>query len=259
VAAPRPRRRLGLALGGGAARGFAHVGVIEVLEAEGLRPDVVVGTSAGSLVGALYCAGLDPAALRRAALALDEGALGDWTLTGRGVLRGRALQDTVNRLVDQRPIERFRIPFAALATDLYNGRPRLLRSGNAGLAVRASSAVPGVFEPVRIDGRELVDGGLASPVPVRAARQLGADVVVAVDISAKPVFQETDSMAAVLLQTFTIMVGHLAAAEMREADVGITPAVGDLSSADFGQRLLAMSEGAKAARAAVARVRGVLE
>lgn len=252
------RPRIALALGGGAARGFAHVGVIEALTQAGVKADLVVGTSAGSLVGALHASGMNPAALRSAALSLEEGALGDWTLGSKGLLKGRALQDLVNRMVGSRPIERFPVPYAAVACDLYNGRARLLRSGDAGLAVRASSAVPGVFEPVRIDGREYVDGGLVSPVPVRPARELGADIVIAVDIGSRPVFQETDTMARVLLQTFTIMSQHLAAQELREADVVVAPAIGDLGSGDFRQRTLAIEEGRKAASAALPAIRAAI-
>ncbi len=252
VPAPAPRRpRLALALGGGAARGFAHVGVIEVLERVGIRPDLIVGTSAGSVVGALYASGMTARALREAALSLEEGMLGDWSLSVRGVLRGRALQDAVNRWVGARSIERFAIPYAAVMTDLYDGSMRLARSGDAGLAVRASSAVPGVFEPVRIGEREYVDGGLVSPMPVRAARALGADLVIAVDISAKPRFQETDSLLRVLLQAFAIMSQHLAAPELREADFALTPAVSDRGSADFSDRVGAIALGAQAMQSAL--------
>lgn len=247
---PRPPR-LALALGGGAARGFAHVGVIEVLEQAGIRPDVVVGTSAGSVVGALYASGMNPRALREAALSLEEGMLGDWSLQVRGVLRGKALQDTVNRWVGGRAIERFALPYAAVMTDLYDGSMRLARSGDAGLAVRASSAVPGVFEPVRIGEREYVDGGLVSPVPVRAARSMGADLVLAVDISSKPRFQETDTLPRVLLQAFAIMSQHLAARELLEADLVVSPSVGDRGSADFSDRVGAIALGAQAMRAAL--------
>lgn len=256
--APR-KPRIALALGGGAARGFAHVGVIEVLEQAGVRPDLIVGTSAGSLVGALYASGMTPAALRGAALSLDEGVLGDWTIGARGVLRGRALQDMVNRLVGGRPIERFPIPFAAIACDLYNGRPTMMRAGDAGRAVRASSAVPGVFEPVKIEGREYVDGGVVSPVPVRSARGLGGEIVIAVDISSKPRFQQTDTLAQVLLQTFTIMGERLAEHELHEADVVVAPLVGDLGSGDFTQRTLAIQEGQRAARAVLPQLRAAIE
>jgi NTE family protein len=249
--------RLGLALGGGAARGFAHVGILRALEDAGIRPAVVAGTSAGSLVGALYASGMAPDRLEAVALGLEQGALGDWSLSLRSLMRGQALQSIVNRHVSARPIERFPIPYAAVVTDLYNGEMRVLRSGDAGTAVRASSAVPGVFEPVRIDGREYVDGGLSSPIPVRAARSLGADVVIAVDISARPKFQSTDSMPAILLQTFAIMSGHLAEAELVEADLVLRPEVGDLAAAEFSGRQHAVQQGRMAVRRHLPEIRAL--
>lgn len=253
-AAPR-RPRIAYALGGGAARGFAHVGVIAVLERSGIRPDLIVGTSAGSVVGALYASGLDARGLHTQAMRLEEAAIGDWTISARGVLRGRALQDLINRLVQGRRIERFPIPFAAVVTDLYNGALKLIREGDAGLAVRASSAVPGIFQPVSIAGREYVDGGLSSPVPVHPARALGADIVIAVDIAAKPTFQATGTLPQVLLQTFSIMGEHLAENELRSADVVIRPGVGGLASADFSNRARAMGEGERAALEALPKIR----
>jgi NTE family protein len=241
LAARRPI--IGLALGGGAARGFAHVGVIAALEKVGIQPDWIVGTSAGSLVGALYASGLNAAALRAAALALDEASLGDWTFRGRGVLRGQGLQDLVNRLVNNKRIEQFPRRFAATATDLYNGSLKLFVSGDCGVVVRASSAVPTVFEPVTLDGREYVDGGLASPIPVGSARRLGCDVVIAVDISAKPSFQPTETMPQVLLQTFAIMGRSLAERELLDADVQVRPAVSDLGAANFEARVRAIADG----------------
>ncbi len=239
---------LALALGGGAARGFAHIGVLEVLEGLAIRPEWVIGTSAGSLVGALYASGMPLSELKRQALALDEADLGDWTITGRAPLKGEALERLVNRLVGNKAIESFPIKYAAVATDLFNGKPIYFVRGNAGQAVRASSSVPGVFEPVVIRGRDYVDGGLVSPIPVSAARALGARKVIAVDISAKPRFQETDSIPKVMLQTFAIMGQQLAAYELARADVVISPEVGDLGSGDFSQRLRAVSEGARSAQ-----------
>jgi NTE family protein len=239
---------LALALGGGAARGFTHIGVIEVLEGLGIRPEWVVGTSAGSLVGALYASGMSVADLKKQALALDEAELGDWTITGRGPLKGEAIERLVNRLISNKPMESFPIKFAAVATDLFNGKPIYFTRGNAGQAVRASSSVPGVFEPVSIRGRDYVDGGLVSPIPVSAARALGAKKVIAVDISAKPKFQSTDSMAQMFLQTFAIMGQQMGATELAGADVAIVPEVGDLSAGDFSQRLRSIEEGSRAAR-----------
>lgn len=240
---------LGLALGGGAARGFTHIGVLEVLEDLGIRPEWVVGTSAGSLVGALYASGMPLAELKRQALLLEESDLGDWTITGRGPLKGEAIEKMVNRLIGNKPIESFAIKFAAVATDLFNGKPIYFSRGNAGQAVRASSSVPGVFEPVSIRGRDYVDGGLVSPVPVSAARSLGARKVIAVDISAKPRFQPTDSIPQVFLQTFAIMGQQLGINELAKADVVIVPEVGDLGSGDFSQRSRAVDEGRRAAAA----------
>jgi NTE family protein len=238
---------LALALGGGAARGFSHIGVIEVLEGLGVRPEWVVGTSAGSLVGALYASGMSIAELKKQALALDEAELGDWTITGRGPLKGEAIERLVNRLVGNKVMEAFPIKFAAVATDLFNGKPIYFTRGNTGQAVRASSSVPGVFEPVSIRGRDYVDGGLVSPIPVSAARALGAKKVIAVDISAKPKFQSTDSMPQMFLQTFAIMGQQMGATELARADVVIVPEVGDLSAGDFSQRARSIEEGSRAA------------
>jgi NTE family protein len=239
---------LALALGGGAARGFAHIGVIEVLEGLGVRPEWVVGTSAGSLVGALYASGMSLVEMKKQALALAEADLGDWTITGRGPLKGEAIERLVNRLVANKAMETFPIKFAAVATDLFNGKPIYFTSGNTGQAVRASSSVPGVFEPVSIRGRDYVDGGLVSPIPVSAARALGAKKVIAVDISAKPKFQSTDSMPQMFLQTFAIMGQQMGATELSKADVAIVPEVGDLSAGDFSQRLRSIEEGNRSAQ-----------
>lgn len=245
----KAKPRLGLALGGGAARGFAHVGVIAVLESAGIVPDIIVGTSAGSLVGALYASGLNAAALKAQSLALEESILGDWSLSARSVVKGQALQDYINRLVGNRRIEQFPRRFAATATDLYNGQLRLFVSGNCGLAVRASSCVPAVFEPVAFEGREYVDGGLVSPIPVSSTRRLGCDVVIGVDISARPSYQATETLPQVLLQTFAIMGQKLAEGELREADFQIRPSVSDLGATSFDARRRSIEEGEKAMRA----------
>jgi NTE family protein len=239
---------LALALGGGAARGFSHIGVIEVIESLGIRPEWVVGTSAGSLVGALYASGMSVPELKKQALALDEADLGDWTMTGRGPLKGEAIERLVNRLIGNKAMELFPIKFAAVATDLFNGKPIYFTRGNTGQAVRASSSVPGVFEPVSIRGRDYVDGGLVSPIPVSAARALGAKKVIAVDISAKPKFQSTDSMPQMFLQTFAIMGQQMGANELARADVVISPEVGDLNAGDFSQRARSIEDGSSAAK-----------
>lgn len=247
--------KIGLALGGGAARGFAHIGVIKALEAQGIVPDIVVGTSAGAVVGSLYSSGLSGFELQKIALDIDESQIGDWSLPDRGVFKGEALQNFINRAVANRPLEKLPRSFAVVATDLKSGEAALFRSGNTGMAVRASSAVPGVFQPVNINGRDYVDGGLVSPIPVRAARGLGADFVIAVDISVNPRDARTASTFDVLLQTFAIMGQSIGRYEKTEADIVIRPVTAELPATDFAGRHRAVLEGEKAAAAAMADIK----
>jgi len=251
---PRPPR-LALALGGGAARGFAHIGVIQVLEESGIKPDLVVGTSAGSLVAALYASGKGGAELQTLADAMDETAFADWSFPGRGLLRGEALAKFVREHTAGRQIEQMRLPLGIVATDLDSGQPILFQRGDPGVAVRASSAVPAVFQPVRIGSREYVDGGLVSPVPVRFAQQMGGEVVIAVDITAAPEGNATGDPLRMLLQTFAIMGRSINNFELREADVVIRPKLAGVSSADFGARKRSILAGREAMLAALPDLR----
>jgi NTE family protein len=259
AAAPKPPR-IGLALGGGAARGFAHVGVIQVLEENGIHPDLVAGTSAGSLVAALYASGRNGAQLQQAALDMDEAAFTDWTLPlfNRGMLRGEALARYVNAQVQNKPIEAMRLPLGILATDLGSGQGTLFQRGDTGTAVRASSAVPAVFLPVKIGSREYVDGGLVSPVPVRSARQMGAELVIAVDISAAPEGNPSADTLQVLLQTFAIMGKSINSWELRDADVVVRPALVGVGSADFTAKKRAIDAGRAAMTAALPQLRAAI-
>lgn len=251
--------RIGLALGGGAARGFAHIGVIKVLESQGIYPEIIVGTSAGSVVGAMYAAGNNGFALQKMALEMDESTLSDWSLPffskSSGVLKGEALQNYVNKMVVNLPLEKMKKPFGAVATDLSSGLPVLFRRGNTGLAVRASSSVPGVFQPVKINDKQYVDGGLVSPVPVRFAREMGADFVIGVNISTSPGAQNASSSVDVLMQTFTIMGQSLNYFELQNADVVIRPELPNMSGTDFAGRNLAILAGERAAHAMLAELK----
>jgi NTE family protein len=242
VAAPR-RPRIGLALGGGAARGFAHIGVIQALEENGFAPDLVVGTSAGSLVAALFASGKNGRDLAAIADAMDETAFADWSYPGRGLIRGEALARFVRDKTNRRDIEQMRIPLGIAATDLDSGEGILFRSGDTGTAVRASSAVPAVFQPVKIGTREYVDGGLSAPIPVHHARQMGAEFVIAVDISAHPEGNATGDAARMLLQTFAIMGRSLKNYELKDADVILQPALAGVSGADFTTRRQSIKAG----------------
>jgi NTE family protein len=247
--------KIGLALGGGAARGFAHIGVIKALETSEITPDLIVGTSAGSVVGALYAAGFSAFEIQRLALQLAESDFTDWALFDRGFLKGEALEAFVNKQVNKRPIESLKRRFAAVATDLATGQPTVFTRGDVGQAVRASATVPGVFAPVVIRGREYVDGGLVSPIPVSAARKLGADIVIAVDISGRPSGKKGAGSLDLLLDTIAIMSTTLGGYELRDADIVIRPKIQDLPAANFQQRHTAIMEGEKAGFAAIPAIR----
>ena len=258
--AERREVRLGLALGGGAARGFAHVGVIQALEEAGLRPSHVAGTSAGSLVAALYASGKTPAELVRVAESMQEAEITDWMLPilNRGALRGEALAKYVNTQVGGKTMEQMQIPLGIVATDLGNGQAITFRRGNTGAAVRASSAVPAVFQPVRLGDREYVDGGLVSPVPVRQTREMGANFVIAVDISSRPEDAKTSDIFKVLMQTFSIMGKSISQLELTQADVVVRPVLPNVGSAEFSARKKSIEAGRAAMKLALPQVKAEL-
>ncbi|WP_027014914.1 patatin-like phospholipase family protein [Comamonas composti] len=247
--------RIGLALGGGAAKGFAHIGVIKMLEANGFTPAVVSGTSAGAVVGSMYASGMNSFELQEKAVALDEARIRDLQLSSGGLILGQKLEDYVNEQVQRKPLEQMSKPFVAIATRLEDGQRTVFARGNTGQAVRASSSVPGVFQPVSIGQYHFVDGGITSPVPVDAARKLGADIVIAVDISNKAQGKAPSHMLGALNQSIAIMGQKLGQAELARADIIIRPRVLDIGPADFSQRASAIVEGEKAAMAVMPRIR----
>jgi len=244
---PSRKPVLGLVLGAGAARGFAHIGVIKALESQGIRPDLVVGSSAGSVIAALLASGATGNELNRLALNLDEATIADWGLpfAGRfgGLIKGEALQAMVNREVRNKTIEQMNLPLGIVATELQTGKGVLFRSGNTGLAVRASCSVPGVFQPASINGKEYVDGGLVAPVPVSYARQMGATIVIAVNISSEPLHQDASGTFGVLQQTISIMQNSINQYELKSADIAIQPQLKQMSGSDFKARNAAILAG----------------
>jgi len=229
---------LALALGGGASRGFAHVGVI----------------------GALLAGGYDGEALRRIADEMTEQELRDIVFPDRGFVSGKRVREFIDRHLDHRSIEDLPRRFAAVATDLRSGEAIAFNHGDLGIAVQASSSIPGVFQPVRIGGREYVDGGLASPVPVGTARRMGADVVVAVDVGRRPEYATVLSTDfAVVMQAIAIMERHVGQEERAQADVLIAPDLSHIGALDFAHRDLAIEAGARAARAALPAIRAAIE
>jgi NTE family protein len=254
---------IGLVLGAGAARGFAHVGVIKALESQGIKPDLVVGSSAGSVIAALLASGATGNEINRLALNLDEATIADWGLpfAGRfgGLIKGDALQNMVNREVQNKTIEQMRIPLGIVATDLQSGKGILFRSGNTGLAVRASCSVPGVFQPAVISGKEYVDGGLVAPVPVSYARQMGATLVIAVNISSEPAHQDASGTLGVLQQTISIMQQSINQYELKNADIVIQPQLLQMGGSDFKSKNAAILAGEIATQEQMALIKEKLK
>jgi len=225
---------IGLVLGAGGSRGFAHIGVLKALEAAGINPDLVVGVSSGAVVAALHAGGFDARSLENEALAVEDNDLLDFTLFGPGYIEGERLQDYINRMLKDRPIEALRKPFAVVAAERETSRMAVFNRGNTGLAVRASASVPRLFWPVLIRGTEYVDGGVASRVPVSVARDMGADIVIAVDVSWR------------------------GSSDAQQADVVIRPQTVRSRITDFSHKLANLAAGEEAARDAVPRVQELI-
>jgi NTE family protein len=246
-AAPQPKpaakRKLAVVLGGGSARGFAHIGVIKALERAGIVPDLIVGCSAGSLVGAFWAAGFTGAQMEDTALRVQDTEVID-LVSGKaqyGLVGGRSLQNFVNQYLLNTPIENLKIPFAAVATEYPSGALTVFKQGDAGFAVRASCSIPGVFIPASQDNKDFVDGGLNSPIPVSTARALGANLVVAVDVGGPDRSPEgTRTLFSMVMRSFEIMSQSLRQHESRQADVLIQPQLANIRSTDFSSRRAAI-------------------
>ena len=239
-----------LVLGSGGARGYAHIGAIEVLEQAGIRPDFIVGTSAGSLVGALYAQGKSAAELRDIALNMKANDVRDIRLDRKGFFDGQKIEDYVNSLVNNTPLQKLKIPMYVVATQLQHGQKVVFNYGNTGQAVRASVSIPSMFIPTNIAGMEYVDGGLVSPVPVNVARDLGADLIIVVDILAQPGYTETNNVWGLFNQNINIMQQHLAQQELQHADIVIQPDLREKAHIfDVRGREMTMQAGAEATQA----------
>lgn len=254
---PQPAK-VAVVLGAGVSRGFAHVGVLKVLEAHKVPIHLIVGTSVGSFVGSIYASGVDAFHVQKMALAIQKDEVVDLTIPDNGFIRGEKLESFVNKAVQNAAIERLKIPFRAVATNVQTGEEIVFAIGNTGKAVRASCSIPGVFQPVRIGDKSYVDGGLVSPVAVDAARKAGADVVIAVDISAGVAKILPQGILETILQSIDIMYAKIAAVQIRNADVVIRPRVSHINSSDFDRRHEAILEGEKAAAEALPQIQQIM-
>jgi len=239
--------KIALVLGAGASKGFAHIGVLKVLETNKIPVHMIVGTSVGSVVGGLYAYGLSAFELHKLSSSIEQKDIVDLTIPDNGFIKGEKLEEFVNKTLKNTPMEKLKIPFYSVATEIQGGREIVFGRGNTGQAVRASCSIPGVFRPVKIGDKVYVDGGVISPVAVEAAKRLGADVVIAVDISASAERTPPGNTIETLLQSIDIMYSKLAAIQLLQADIVIRPKVGQIGSADFSKRHEAILEGEKAA------------
>lgn len=251
--------KIALVLGGGAARGFAHVGVIRALEQEKIPIDLIVGTSVGSLIGAIYAHDRNSFELEWTAFSLEKEQIFDYgllnALTGMGLAKGEKLEAFVKNKVPVTNIEELQIPYAAVATDLNRGAKVVLDKGAVARAVRASSAIPGVFQPVEHQGKLLVDGGVIDNVPVEVARERGADIVIAVDIGQQVNNFNISNVIDVMLQSITIMGAENAGVRKRAADILIAPQIGDVGMLDFTQKKRCMQAGIDATQKMMPEIR----
>jgi NTE family protein len=243
---PKPAK-IALVLGAGASKGFAHVGVIKILESNKIPIHMIVGTSVGSMVGSFYAFGYDAFQLQKLSFTIEKGEIVDLVLPENGFVKGEKLEEFVNKTVKNTPMEKLKIPFYAVAADLQSGQEVAFGRGNTGMAVRASCSIPGIFRPVKIGERAYVDGGVVSPVAVDVAKKFGADIVIAVDISAGADRTLPENTIETILHSFNIMYSKLASLQVCNADVVIKPKVSHIGSADFTKRHEAILEGERAA------------
>ncbi|MBI5213834.1 MAG: patatin-like phospholipase family protein [Nitrospirae bacterium] len=259
VQPPSQPAKIALVLGAGASKGFAHIGVLKVLESNKIPVHMLVGTSAGSFVGSMYAYGYDAFQLQKIAISIERGEIVDLTIPDNGFIKGDLLENYVNKTLKNTPLEKLRMPFYAVATNVQTGQEVVFGKGNTGSAVRASCSIPGIFRPVKISGQMYVDGGVVSPVAVDAAKKMGADIVIAVDISADLNNFQPESTIETILQSIGIMYSKMATIQLAKADVVIKPRVGHIGSADFNKRHEAIIEGEKAAMEAMPKINAIID
>ncbi len=258
VLPPAKPAKIAVVLGAGAAKGFAHIGVLKVLESNNIPVHMIVGTSAGSFVGSLYASGYSAFELQKLSFSIEKGDVVDLIIPDNGFIKGDKLEEYINRILRNTPLEKLKMPFYAIATDIQTGREVVFATGNTGTAVRASCSIPGIFRPVNIAGRLYVDGGVVSPVAIDAAKKMGADIVIAVDISSDIDSVQPTGTIDTILQSINIMYSKLATIQLSRADIVIKPKVGYIGSADFSKRHEAVLEGEKAALEVLPKIQEIV-
>jgi NTE family protein len=250
--------KIGLALGGGAARGLAHLGVLKVLEEEKIPVHCVAGTSAGSLIGSMFCAGLGWREIKEAAQNIDWADLVSPTWPTLGIVSPGKLEKTLNRIIENKNFEDLSIPFRAVAADITSGEEVVLGAGPVARAVRASCSIPGIFEPTEVEGRLLVDGGLVNDVPSDVVKELGAEVVIGVDLNAdRVVRRKPENLMEVFYRSLNILIYNSAQRARRLADVMVVPRLGDFAYHDLSRLDELIDQGEKAMQDQVEEVKNL--
>lgn len=250
--------KIGLALGAGAARGLAHLGVLRVLEKYKIPIDFIAGSSMGALIGCLYACGLDADFLIKFASQLQAKSWVDLCMPRSGLISGKKVEAMLKILTRDRQFEDLDLPFAAVATDIERGEPVVLRSGKLAPAVRASISIPVIFKPVSLNDRLLVDGGVVDRVPVSVVKDMGADLVIAVDVNKFVTFQPVKNIFDVMFQTLDIMEKKKLSPSLLDADVLIRPKVGHVSLAQFHRVDELVEQGELAAEAVISKLGNIL-
>ncbi len=253
------KQKTGLALGAGFSRGFAHIGVIKALTRQGFSIDYIAGSSMGSVIGLLYASGLPLSTIEELALNLKRKNWVDFTVPREGLVSGEKLESLLSLLTRRRYLEELPLPLSVTATDLQEGCRVVIRKGFAARAVRASSAIPGIFKPVKAGEKLLVDGGVLERVPVEEVRKMGADVVIAVDVSSGVEEYEVNNIFDIISRTIDIMSKELTLYRMQEADILITPYLKDISPSDFSRVEETIARGDEAACKAIPGLYSILK
>jgi NTE family protein len=258
--APRPKPKLGLALGGGFARGLSHVGVLKVLEEEKIAIDYMAGTSVGSVIAASFCSGVSAKELEEIAKMVRFRDFARWTVSRYGICNNDRMQEFLPRVVKVKTFEELKIPLAVAATDFVSGEPVVFQSGPICDPVRASCAYPGMFAPVQVAGRWLVDGMLGHAVPSTPLREMGADYVIGVYLNAHWVqLRGPRHLFDVIGQCFSIAQARMSAQWRKDADLVLEPNVDGFSYDGFDRSLELIASGERAMRAALPALRKFLE
>jgi len=238
------KKKTALVLGGGSARGMAHIGVIKIFQKEKIKFDFIVGTSIGAFIGASYALGQDMEIAEEEALKFKANESLDFLIPPTmGLIKGNRIYDIMKKITDEKKFSDLKIPMAIVATDIENGKEVVFTKGSLAEAVRASCSYPGIFVPQRLNGRLLVDGGIINTVPVSVARSMGADIVVAVDVGFCVQTDKLKTIFGVILQAFQIIGGELNRYQAMSADIVIKPDLGAMNQVDFESAKIAIEKG----------------